>query len=39
LLVAGRALTEIVNILWLVESVEEAKAGLPELKVFSELSN
>lgn len=38
LLVAGRELTEIVNILWLVESVEEAKAGLPELEVFSELS-
>lgn len=38
LLVAGRELTEIVNIVWLVESVEDAKAALPELEVFSELS-
>jgi hypothetical protein len=38
LLVAGRELTEIVNILWLVESVEEAVAALPELEVYSELS-
>lgn len=38
LLVAGRELSEIVNILWLVESVEEAVAALPELEVYSELS-
>lgn len=38
LLVEGRELTEIVNILWLVESVEEAMAALPELQVYSELS-
>jgi hypothetical protein len=38
LLVAGRELTEIVNILWLVESVEEAIAALPEFEVYSELS-
>jgi hypothetical protein len=38
LLIAGRETTEIVNILWLVESVDEAKAALPELEVVSELS-
>jgi hypothetical protein len=38
LLAAGRGLTEIVNIVWFVESVEEAVAALPELEVYSELS-
>jgi hypothetical protein len=38
LLAAGRGLTEIVNMVWFVESVEEAVAALPELEVYSELS-
>jgi hypothetical protein len=38
LLDTGRELSEIANILWLVESVEEAMAAIPELEVYSELS-
>jgi hypothetical protein len=38
LLDAGRELSEIANIVWLVESVAEAVAAIPELEVYSELS-